>query len=84
MNPHTHLLACNQQNGALLGVHHLAEDVVKDEKLTPAVLKEFHLVINLKQIREREKKHNLSKAGFVFFSGIRSVFGLIKDLQVCF
>lgn len=82
MNPQTHLLACNQQNGALLGVHHLAENVVKDEKLTPAVLKEFHLVINLNQIREN--KHNLSKAGFVYFSGIWSVFGLIKDLRVCF
>lgn len=44
----THLLPCNQQDGALLGMHHLPENVVKDEKLAPAILKKFHLVINLK------------------------------------
>lgn len=34
----THMLACNQQDGALLGMHHLPENMVEDEELTPAVL----------------------------------------------
>lgn len=34
----THLLACDQQDGALLGMHHLPENMVEDEELTPAVL----------------------------------------------
>lgn len=64
----THLLPRNQQDGALLGVHHLAENVVKDEKLAPAILEKFHLVVDLKQNRE---KRDVSKKGIVYFSGLR-------------
>lgn len=54
--PQTHLLPCNQQDGAFLGVHHLAENVVKDEKLAPAVLEKFHLVVNLKRSPEKRER----------------------------
>lgn len=34
----THLLACDQQDGSLLGMDHLPENMVEDEEFTPAVL----------------------------------------------
>ncbi|TNN62059.1 hypothetical protein EYF80_027730 [Liparis tanakae] len=35
------------QDGALLGMHHLPENMVKDEQFTPAVLQQLHLVVHL-------------------------------------
>lgn len=43
----THLLACDQQDGSFLRMHHLPENVVENEKFTPAVLQQLHLIIHL-------------------------------------
>ena len=48
-----HLLAGHQENGAVLGVENLPEDVVEDEEFAPAVLQELHLVVNLPGEEER-------------------------------
>lgn len=45
----THLLPCDQEDGALFGVHHLPENVVQDEEFTPTVLEKLHLVVNLRR-----------------------------------
>lgn len=47
----THLLTSDQQDGALFGVDHLPENVVKDEEFAPAVLQQLHLVVHL--VREK-------------------------------
>lgn len=52
----THLLPRNQQDGALFGVHHLPENVVKDEQLAPAVLQQLHLVVDLRRNKKSEVK----------------------------
>lgn len=48
----THVFSSNQEDCPFLPMRHLSVNVIENQELTPAVLKQLHLVINL-QLKEK-------------------------------
>ena len=50
------MFSSNQEDCPFLPMRHLSVNVIEDRELTPAVLKQLHLVINL-QLKEKGHVH---------------------------